>query len=338
MLRFSSLGDIIMGTAMIRCLRTAFPDAQIDMVVRADFLDLIRFNPHLNQKIGLPRASGIKGVRNLLRQINHEQYDLIYDAHRSLRTLCMMPFLKARQKVYFKKNYVRRSLALTFKLPLLRNVTRMLIRYIEPLIPFGVRFDNRGPEIFIDEASRQSAKIKLGRALPAGSGPVVGLIPSAQWPGKRWPLPYFRTLLETLVRETPYPVIIFGGKEDSFCGPLVEGLPVDRILNTQGRLTIAESAAMVERCQLVVANDTGLMHVADALDIPCVVVLGPTSKEMGCLPFHRQSEIVEKSLWCRPCSKNGQGPCIRFGNRVCLNSIGPEAVFARVEQLVKRLA
>jgi heptosyltransferase-2 len=325
LIRFSSLGDIVMATPLIRCARRAFPKAQIDMVVREDFLDLIRHNPHLDNKIGLPRGSGLRGLKELRERLNHERYDLIYDAHRSLRTLWLMPRLRADYRVYYKKHYFRRNLSLTFKLPWMRGMPRMLQRYVEPLEPFGVRYDGGGPELFVDEADRARAVAKI--ALPRHPGPLtVGLIPSAQWPGKRWPIGNFRKVLERLVADTRFSAMVFGGPEDTFCASLCEGLPADRVVNAQGPLTIAESAALISRCGLVVANDTGMMHVADALGVPPVLILGPTSEELGCLPFHPKSEILEQQLWCRPCSKNGEAPCIRR-RRYCLERTSPENVF-----------
>ena len=302
-----------MTTAMIRAVRTRFPKARIDMVVREDFLDLIRENPHLDQKIPLSRGSGILGLWQLANKLRKERYDLIYDAHRSLRTRVLMPFLSAETKAYFPKHYFIRALALTFKLHLLKP-KRFLEKFIEPLEKYGVRYDGKGPEIFVSETAKKSARAKV----PFPNGPVVGIIPSAQWPGKRWPTERFRATVERLVRETSFKFIVFGGKEDHFCETICAGLPLDRVVNAQGKLTLAESIALVEDCRYVIANDTGLLHVADGLSKPSVLLLGPTSAELGCLPFHAQSRVLEHDLWCRPCSKNGQAPCIR-GHRYCLD-------------------
>jgi lipopolysaccharide heptosyltransferase II len=329
-LRFSSLGDIIMSTAMIRCLRQGYPDAQIDMVVRADFFDLISENPHLTNKWSLGRGEGLKGLRALVKRINHEEYDLIYDAHRSLRTLLMMPFLKAKAKAYYEKHYLRRALALTFKLPLLSK-RRMLERFIDPLAPWEISYDGGGPEMVVAPDAKARAQQKVPIDL---NRRWIGVVPSAQWPGKRWPLPYFRTLIESIVSRTDRNVLIFGGKADTFCAELIAGLPADRVVSSQGKLSIAESAAHLTRCELVVANDTGLMHVADALNIPSVLFLGPTSAEMGCLPFHPKARVLEETLWCRPCSKNGQAPCIR-GKRLCLEQITPDRALAATLELIR---
>jgi lipopolysaccharide heptosyltransferase II len=320
-----------MSTALVRCCRMAFPEAQIDMIVRADFIDLIKDNPHLNQKIPLARSSGLAGLWELKKRINAESYDLIYDAHRSLRTLFLMPFLKARFKAYFKKYYIRRDLTLLFKVNLLRGAKRFLERYVEPLKPWGVEYDGNGPEVFVSEATRSAVEAK-GLLPGSEERHWIGFIPSAQWPGKRWPPERFRQVLERLLAETAYGVIIFGGKSDAFCREISQGLESARVVNTQGTLSIAESAALLTRCDFVVANDTGLMHVADGLNLPSVLILGPTSKELGCLPFHPASEIVERELWCRPCSKNGQAPCIR-GKRVCLDEITPDLVMRAIRRV-----
>lgn len=310
-----------MTTAMIRALRTRFPSAQIDMIVREDFFDLIKHNPHLSRKLSLNRKEGFEGLVRLRTQINKVGYDLIYDAHRSLRTLLLMPFLKARFKAYYQKHYIRRNLSLLFKLPLIKGSKRFLEKYIEPLERFGVKYDGKGPEIFISDEERQAAYQKF--PIAEKESRLIGIIPSAQWPGKRWPTPYFRGLLEKLLSDTQWKFLVFGGPGDTFIQEIVAGLPFDRVINTQGKLTIAENSALIEKCAFVIANDTGLMHVADALSIPSIAFLGPTSGDLGCLPFHPKSIILERDLWCRPCSKNGQAPCIRR-ERYCLTLITPE--------------
>ncbi len=318
-----------MATAMVRCLRQAHPRAQIDMVVREDYIDLIQDNPHLNQKIGLNRVEGWRGLWEMAKTLRTENYDYVYDAHRSLRTRMLMPALMADNNAYYKKHYLRRALALTFKLPIL-DKKRMLERYIDPLKSWGVTYDGKGPEMFLSEATRTRA---LGKFPLSQDKEWIGVIPSAQWPGKRWPLPYFRSVMEKIISDTPYSIVVFGGPSDDFCQPLCAGLPKDRVVNTQASLKIGESAALIERCRLVIANDTGLMHIADALKVPSVLILGPTSAELGCLPFHPDAKVLEESLWCRPCSKNGQAPCIR-GKRYCLENISPERAFEATLELM----
>ncbi len=322
-----------MTTAAIRCLRRRFPDARIDMIVRSDFLDIIRHNPHLTHAIGLERKSGWRGLVSLVRSINSVEYDLIYDAHRSLRTRLILPFLRARQKARFQKHYVLRSIALLLKVPLL-TPKRFLERFLEPLEPLGVSYDGLGPEMVVDQKAHDSLVGKL----PAlqNRRPRIGLVPSAQWPGKRWPVERFTRLAQKLVENTRYDILVFGGKEDYFCSQISAALPPDRALNAQGKLSILEAAAALKDCSFIIANDTGLMHVADALGVPSVLIFGPTSAELGCLPYHPLSRVVEHRLWCRPCSKNGQAPCIR-SKRWCLEKTTEELVYGEALRLDQAL-
>lgn len=333
-LRFSSLGDIVMTTASLRALHQTFPAARIDVVVREEFVDLLRFNPHVHRVIGFRKNQGWSGLLGLLKLINSERYDFVYDAHRSLRTRLLMPWIRARKRFYFKKHYFRRALALTFKLPLLDS-KRFLERFVEPLSAEGVRFDNQGPEVFVDDASEASALARAG--LLSDGTQRIGIVPSAQWPGKRWPPKYFRELLLKLCAETSYQMVVFGGPSDTFCEGIVSGLDPKRVVNTQGKLTILESAALLRLCRFTVSNDTGLLHLADALGIPSVILFGPTSAELGCLPFHPLSRVVEQKLWCRPCSKNGEAPCIRT-RRWCLELTGVSQVFEQALRLDQSLA
>lgn len=323
-----------MATAMIRCLRKAFPLAQIDMVVRGDFLQLIEQNPHLDRKLGLDRKTGWRGLWSLRQEINRQHYDVIYDAHRSLRTALLMPWLKAEQKAYFKKPYLRRTLALVFKFKqLIRGSKRMLERYVDPLEFLGVHYDGKGPEVFIDSSRSSSVfereKIDL-------HSKWVGIIPSAQWPGKRWSIQSFRETLELLLTNTQERFLVFGGPNDLFCQDLVEGLPKDRVINLQGRLNLTEVCHVFTSVKCCIANDTGLMHLADAMDIPNVLIFGPTNRDLGCLPFHPMSQIMEHDLWCRPCSKNGEAPCIRK-KRWCLELTTPNMVFRSAEKLLSQI-
>ncbi len=329
-LRFSSLGDILMTTAMLRCLRKRFPLAKIDFAVRDDFKGLLENNPHIDRLWTIRRGSGFTGLWQIGRSLSLENYDLIYDAHRSLRSRFLMSTVGAKLKITYPKHYLARSLALTFKFPRLTNRTRMLERFIEPLLPLGVAYDGLGAEFVVSEAQKRSAMLSLPEGVTtAEAEKFIGIVPCAQWEGKRWPLDRFRKLTERLMSVSPQRILVFGGKSDNFCAELVRKLSADRVINLQGRTTLGESAYWLSRCTVVACNDTGLMHLADSLNIPTVVIFGPTSGELGCLPFHPQAISMEPQLWCRPCSKNGEAPCIR-GRRICLESTPVDAVFDAV--------
>ena len=283
----------------------------------------------------MDRKEGLRALWMLRKEVNRQHYDLIYDAHRSLRTLLLMPFLRSENKAYFSKPYLKRSLALIFKWKaLIRGSKRMLERYIEPLEKFGVSYDGQGPELFPQVPSHFEELCKKWQL--SKETKYVGIIPSAQWPGKRWPLSRFKETLALLVHDTSESVLIFGGPEDHFCQELASGFSEDRVINLQGKLSLRETIEVLSLLKLCIANDTGLMHMADALAIPSVLIFGPTNADMGCLPYHPQSKILEHALWCRPCSKNGEAPCIR-AKRWCLELTSPELVFKTTQKLLSEL-
>lgn len=325
-----------MATAMIRCLRIRFPLAQIDMVVREDFLSLIADNPHLDRKLTVKRKKSLLSLLTLLKEINRQRYDVVYDAHRSLRTRLLMPFIQCGEKVYIQKKYLERSLALLFKWKsLIRNAPRMLERFVAPLSSLGVTYDSKGPEVFVPKD--QDSKVLFEKLGLDSQIRYLGLVPSAQWPGKRWPLAYFRETLESLLANTQEPFLVFGGPSDTFCQDLVKGLESKRVINLQGKISLLEVFQVMSLVKCCLANDTGLMHVADALNIPSVVIFGPTHADLGCKPFHPFSYVLEKNLWCRPCSKNGEAPCIRK-ERLCLSLIKPSEAISAVNNLIHQIA
>jgi len=323
-----------MTTAMIRAVRQRFPHARIDFAVREDFKGLVENNPHLDLVWTIRRGAGMKGLFKLADELAREHYDLVYDAHRSLRSRFLMARVPAKHKVTYAKHYLTRSLALTIKFPRLTDRTRLLERFIEPLEPFGVKYDGGGPEFVVTPAQAESARSKLPTA--SANETFVGIVPTAQWEGKRWAADRFHELVRRL-EATNQRVLIFGGKADTFCADIVAGLSPERVINLQGKTSLAESAYWLSRCSVVVANDTGLMHLADALGIPTVVIFGPTSGELGCLPFHPESVTLEPELWCRPCSKNGEAPCIR-GRRLCLEATQVDDVWQKTIPFLEREA
>ena len=333
-LRFSSLGDIAMATALPRHLRKTFPDAKIDIAVREDYKELVEWNPYLDDKLYISRREGLGGLWKLTREIQQKRYDLVVDAHRSVRSffICALnPFVK---KVYFNKRTFKRLLLIFLKLNLFKKVDLQIIEYLKPLFKLGISYDGLGTEIFVPEKINKKVFEQLTSIIPEMETKVlIGIVPSAQWPGKRWSVNKFKELVTMISEKIDCNIVVVGGSKDCFCDDIAT--VAANVYSLAGKVSMVESAVVLSLCDVVVANDTGMMHVAEAVGTDVIGIMGPTSYEFGCYPYRSTSRVVELDMWCRPCSKNGKGPCIRFGKRPCLNNITPDMVFDEVVDYFK---
>jgi heptosyltransferase-2 len=155
----------------------------------------------------------------------------------------------------------------------------------------------------------------------------TALIPGSAWEGKRWQ--GFADLAEILAKDGP--VIVLGGKEESFCSEIAAR--AKKIAPESeaflGTLSLGDCAYVLSRVKQIVGNDTGLVHLAEALGRDVVAIEGPTHPSQGYSVYRKKSAIVSTNLFCRPCSKNGH-PCWRWGSRACLTRITPAEVAHQV--------
>ncbi len=324
-LRFSSLGDIVMSTALPRVLKNTFSGSNIHMAVRSDFRDLIEWNNNIDRKIYLEKNEGLRGLVKLIKSIKTEKYDLIIDAHKSMRSSLICLFTPGVRKVYFNKRTLKRLVLIFFKINLFSKIDLQILEYIKPLKKLGVSYDDKGTKIFLPQDAIDKADKILRELINKKNTKIIGMVPGAHWPGKRWPAYKFRCLAGLIEKNMDAIVLIVGAKKDLFCDDIVKGY--SKVFSFAGKLSMIESAAMLSKCDVVISNDTGMMHVAEAVGSDVIGLMGPTSREFGCYPYRETSRVIELKMWCRPCSKNGKGLCIRFGKRPCLNNIEPASVF-----------
>lgn len=330
LIRFSSFGDVT------QCLSVASRLAEIGEVhwaTRTDLAPLLERHPAIHRIWTLDRREGARGLLRLIRDLRAQGFTHVYDAHNSLRSRviswALRPLLNPRFP-FRRVRFLRRSskrwkrfLLFRFRLNLFEKPFSGQRDLLEPLARWGL---SRGlpppPQIFPGEADFRIVDAELAKH---GFDSFVALCPSAAYELKRWPIEHWRRLIETCPGEK---FALLGGIHDAFVGDLVE-LGPDRIVNFAGRLSLTESAALIARARLTVANDTGLLHVAEQLGRPAVALMGPAP--FG-FPSRPSTRILELDLKCRPCSKHGQGPCINPKFHQCLVDIRPETVAKLVGQ------
>ncbi|MCH7477286.1 MAG: glycosyltransferase family 9 protein [SAR324 cluster bacterium] len=334
-IRFSSLGDVVKCTALPRLIKARYPRARITFVTASDFLELIRDNPHLERAVGFDRRGGLGALAAFGRELAAEPPDLIVDVHKSLRSRWLKRFLSGRRTAY-SKHTLRRALLIWFRVNTFQGREGKEGDFLAGLLPYGVVDDGRGTEVFTHRVAEDGAlRRRLARELTAlerwrrEGRPVLGIAPIARWELKTWPLDSFREVVRGFVRKTGGGVVLFGGADDGPVEALLAGLK-DKGVSLVGRTSLLESAYFASLTDLVVCNDTGMSHLAEAVGTDVVTLFGPTSRELGYFPVRPGSQPVEIPLTCRPCTRTGQGKCTHPHRKACLEGISPGDVLARV--------
>ena len=306
-LRFSSIGDIVLTTPVVRALARQLPGAEVHFATKPAYRGLLEANPYV-AKVHLLGGS----LRELVQQLKAEKFDYVVDLHHNLRTLLITRQLGVKSSSFDKLNW-QKWLLVNAKIDRLPRV-HIVQRYLAAAAPLGVHDDGQGLDYFIP-ADQEIDLASLPAPFAAG---YVAVAIGAQHATKRLPL---EKLVELCQRLAPRPVILLGGPEDA---PVAEAIMAavsqenslshsvtqSLIANGCGRYSLHQSASLLRQAELVVSHDTGLMHIAAAFGRPIVSIWGNTVPEFGMYPFRTEYQVLEVAgLSCRPCSKIGFDKC-----------------------------
>jgi lipopolysaccharide heptosyltransferase II len=319
-IRFSSLGDILLTAPAIRALRARFPQGTIDLLVAREYADAAGLIPGPDRVLTFDRSSGLSGLWRLRRELSH-RHTLLVDLQNSPRSLFLRMSTFPAIRVKAKRYRFRRWMLIRFKWNLYREPRPVPLRYLDALSMMGVSDDGRGLDLRVPESARAWADSWM---LTAGLAdrPMAVLCPGArhwtkQWPGERW------TALGRLLVNDGFSVVIAGSlKESSLLSEIATAVPSAKCIEGQ---SIPNLAALFSRASVVVSNDSGLMHLAAGVGSRVVAIFGPTVESFGFYPFRGRSEVVERELPCRPCSAMGGERCPRRHFR-CMLDIEPDSV------------
>ncbi len=317
--RFGSLGDLcLLGWAMARLGdRAGRKDRRVTLVTKPAFAPLMKHVRGIQRVISLPDA-GAGGLVRLAGELRGSPWDLIIDAHNILRSHLLWGMMGRRPHRRLAKDTAARLAFLGFGYRTDRLDRTMHDRFEELTAGPATGQHSRG-ETLPPLASLATAP--TSQPLPN----ILGLAPGAQWDTKRWPEEHFVALLRMHLRDHPGPVRIFlGPREENWFG----GGPLEGTARSSGRTEIirgrplTEVAALLSGCSRLVTNDSGLLHLAEAVGTPVLAIFGPTVREFGYYPVLAGSRVLERPLDCRPCSRNGKRSCHR-GDLACLRDITP---------------
>jgi lipopolysaccharide heptosyltransferase II len=338
LIRFSSMGDIVLSSPLIRALRTAYPVAQIDFILKREYAELLKYNPHLSSLIEL-RSDDPAELKGLRAGVHRERYDAIIDIHNSLRSRYVRTFAGARYVKVVRKRVIERFFLVRFKSNFYRQAVPVPERYLETVRKFGVRDDGGGLEIFVPEEITQSVATLLGKYKLEKYSTILGMAPMAKHFTKRWLPERYVELGARLAREKGAKILILGSKAESdSCGDIAQMINARAGSNAAeslaGRITLLETAAVLDHCTLLISNDTGIMHLGAARKKAVVAIFGSTVREFGFFPFRTPGIVLERSgLECRPCTHIGLNRCPK-GHFRCMKEIEVDEVAAATRTLL----
>ncbi len=328
-IRFSSLGDLVLTTPVYRELRRCFPDARLTLLTSVGFGEVLANNPHLDEIHFHPRKETPEDREALLNWLQQHKFDLLYDLHASLRSRWVSLRLQAsgQSPVVWRinKRTLRRTLLIRLQLNLLQGGRSQREQWLLPLSRHQGQELDAHTELFPTEADRtRVAELLAQHHLTPKQFVAVG--PGASYELKRWPLEFYEQVIRNWT-EVGWQVVLVGGPGELEPDQLQRRIGAG-VINLAGQLSLLESAALLEQAQWVLCNDTSIAHLAEAMGTPVHVIFGPTVREFGYAPFLPDSQVLETEvpLLCRPCSRDGRGTCSHPQFLRCLTSLPPEAV------------
>jgi ADP-heptose:LPS heptosyltransferase len=310
-IRFSSMGDIIYTTPVVRCLKKQLPGAEVHFLTKPAFKYIYDNNPYVDRLLLLKPS-----LSQTIREIRSEKYDLIIDLHNNLRT-ALIKFQTGIRSSTYKKQRVRKWLSLKFNLKLVPSV-HLVERYMQTVKFLGVTNDGQPIDYYI------KAEHDLEKLLPVSHREsYVAFVIGATHFTKRMP----NKKIINICKKINYPIVLLGGNDVKANGDEIAYAVGENIYNACGITSLDESVFLVSKAKNVLGFDTGLTHIAEAFDKPIASIWGGTVPELlGVQPYMvKDAKVIGIELPCRPCSKFGLERC-PLGHFKCMYDIPEDAV------------
>ncbi|UCH65463.1 MAG: glycosyltransferase family 9 protein [Ignavibacterium sp.] len=315
--RLSSLGDILLVTPLIRTIKNKYPGIDIDFVVRDEYKDVLKLNPHLRDVYIFHRDNN--KIKELTSKVCNNKYDLVIDLQNNIRSHRLLSCF-GDSVVKYKKLHVKKFLLILLKINLLKDTPQIPARYASVLDNFIL--DKQGPELFTDKPPYP----KLSDA-----NKLIGICPGSKHFTKMWPEEYFIQLGKTL-EKNGFNVVLFGGSDDKEICKRISSI-LSSAINLSNNNDILQTAADMKICDVIYCNDSGLMHTATAVGVPVIAFYGSTVKEFGFIPYNAKNLILENiSLSCRPCTHIGRGNCPKRHFK-CMKEISPQSAYEKLKSI-----
>ncbi len=314
LIRLGAIGDIVLATAAIEALKKAFSQASVEFLVKERFSGLLEGDSRISRLWCFDeqgRHRGTRGLLSFMRQIQFQHFDLAVDLQDNLRSRMICRCLRAARVLRWDKRAWQRRLMLLGRSSVEAGAP-VYVRYLEALRPLGINLDGIRPKLKPQKAGTDTGAKKE----------FMAMAPGAHWPSKRWPAGHYAELAARIIKETSFDLVLFGSAEDREVCEKIQTASSERIVNLCGQLELKQLVSNIAGARILITNDTGPMHIAEAAGVPVLAFFGPTVRGFGFAPWMSESRVLEREMTCRPCSLHGRKPCRRKSR--CLSDISPQ--------------
>lgn len=319
------IGDIILVTPLIAAVKKTFPNSLVDVMVIPQVANILVNNPNISSVILFDkRKNKIKAFLETCKVLKNNKYDLVLSPHSSITTALLMYLSNIPIRIGFARWAAQWFL--THKLTHLKNRLKIK-KNLHLLSPFTNEEFSIQTQLFPSKEMFENAD-KLLYEVKQNSKKIIVIAPGSNWFTKRWPQSYYKDLVNKLNRKN-YAIVFIGSKEEAKICEEIK--PENNFINLAGKLSLLESAAVISKCDLIICNDSGAMHLANAVKTDVFVFFGPTVKRIGYFPIRKNDFVFEVNLDCRPCSSHGTNQC-PLEHHDCMFNIKSESVLEKVNE------
>lgn len=325
-IRFSSIGDIVLASPVFRCIKKQMPDAIVHLATKQSFKMVTEANPYIDDIFYYE-----KDLKGLIEALKAQNYDYVIDLHNNIRSNKIKSALKKKSYTIDKLN-IQKFLLTKLHINIMpkRHIT---LRSLDTVKALGIKDDGQGLDYFIPEKD-----VVQQNDIPASHHlGYVAIVIGANYYTKKLPV----EKLKVLCSKINYPIMLLGGMAEEEAGRMIANIDPVKIYNSCGKFNLNESADLVRKSKLVISHDTGLQYIACAFKKPVLAIWGGTSPKLDVEPYYGSAfinnplqpayENIVQNLWCQPCSKYGTGKC-PLGHFKCMKNQDVDMIASKVHQ------
>jgi len=331
----SALGDVVQTLPLLPVLKQCYPEAEISWVINKGFANLLEGHPLIDQLLIFDRRGSWASWGGLLKQLRSHRFDLVIDLQGLLRTGVMTLATGAKTRVGLETAREGSHLTVNCTIPETTRDVPAHARNWRLAEILGYADHPKQTHLSISEEDQMWVEENLSKI----SSPVLTVSPGAQWITKRWPIEKYAEVTARAVRKYQLGVCLVGGPNESeLCQTLESQIrnldPQVSLVNLAGQTTLKQLAAVLQRTDLMLTNDSGPMHLAAGLGTPVVgAFLCTDSVRSG--PAESHHELVSTTVECRASYKK-QCPCTGEAHMACMRELDVERVWSALNRCVTK--